>query len=63
MINCLKNLEKEVKELMDLASFINSNQTKDERQLLDLKDAVDFISNKFDEFACVRLEKEKILKA
>ena len=48
LINCLKNLEKEAKELKDLASSNNANQTKGERQLLDLKEAVDFISNKFD---------------
>ena len=35
---------------------------KEEKQLLDLKDAVDFISNKFDDFECNRLEKEKIIK-
>ena len=61
-MNCLKNLEKEVKELKDLASSNNANQIKGERQLLDLKDAVDFISNKFDDFERDRLEKEKIIK-
>ena len=44
-MSCLKNLEKEVKELKDLASSNNANQIKGERQLLDLKEAVDFISN------------------
>ena len=62
LMNCLKNLEKEVKELKDLASSKNTNQIKGERQLLDLKDSVDFISNKFDDFECDRLEKEKIIK-
>ena len=61
-MNFLKNLEKEVKELKDLASSNNANQIKGERQLLDLKDAVDFISNKFDDFERGRLEKEKIIK-
>ena len=42
LMNCLKNLEKEVKELKDLASSNNINQIKGERQLLDLKDAVGF---------------------
>ena len=49
----LKNLQKEIKELKDLVSSNNANQTEAERQLLDLKDAVDFISNKFDEFECM----------
>ena len=62
LMNCLKNLEKEVKELKDLASSNNANQIKGERQLLDLKEAVDFISNKFDDFERDRLEKEKVIK-
>ena len=62
LMNCLKNLEKEVKELKDLASSNNANQIKGERQLLDLKDAVDFISNKLDHFESDRLEKKKIIE-
>ena len=62
LMNCLKNLEKEVKELKDLASSSNANQIKGERQLLDLIDAADFISNKLDNFERDRLEKEKITK-
>ena len=61
-MNCLKNSKKEVKELKDLASCNNANELKGQRQLLDLKDAVDFISNKFDDFERDRLEKEKIIK-
>ena len=38
------------------------HQIKGERQLLDLKEAVDFISNKFDDFERDRLEKEKVIK-
>ena len=60
LMNCLKNLEKEVKELKDLASSNNENQIKGERHLLDLKDAVDCISNKFDDFERDRLEREKL---
>ena len=62
LMNYLKNLEKEVKELKDLALSNNANEIKGKRQLLDLKDAVDFISNKFDDFESDRLEKEKIIK-
>ena len=60
LMNCLKNLENEVKELKDLASSNNANQIKGEKQLLNLKDAVDFISNKFDDFEHHRHEKEEI---
>ena len=58
----MKNLETEVKELKDLASSNNAYQIKGERQLLDLKDAMDSISNKFDDFERDRLKKEKIIK-
>ena len=61
-MNCLKNLGKEVKVLKDLASSNNVNQIKGERELLDLKYAVDFISNKFDDCEHDRLEKEKNYK-
>ena len=59
-MSCLKNLE--VKELKDLALSNNANQIKGKKQLLDLKDSVDFISNKSDDFERKRLEKEKIIK-
>ena len=55
LMNCLKNLKKVVKELL-------VNQIKGKRQLLNFKDAVDLISNKFDDFERDRLEKEKIIK-
>ena len=60
LMSCLKNLEKEVEELKYLASSNNANQIKGKRQLLDLKDAVDFVSKKFDDFERERLEKEKL---
>ena len=62
LMNCLKNLEKEVERLKDLSSPNNANQIKGERQLLDLKDVVDFISNKFDDFERDRLEKKKVIR-
>ena len=54
-MNCLKNLEKEVKKLKDLASSNNANQINGEKQLLDLEDVMDFISNTFDDFERDRL--------
>ena len=61
-MNCLRNLKKEVKELKYLSSFNNSKQIKVKKQLLDLKNAVDFIFNKFDDFQRDRLKKEKTIK-
>ena len=47
LMNCLKNLEKYVKELKDLVSSTKANQIKGERQLVDLKDGVDYISKNY----------------
>ena len=47
---------------MDLASSNNANRIKGEKQLLDLKDAVNFHSNRFHDFERDRLEKETIIK-
>ena len=62
LMNCVKNLEREVKKLKDLPPSNSANQIKRERQLLQLKVTVDFISNKFDDFERDRLDKEKKLK-
>ena len=62
LMNCVKNLEREVKKLKDLPPSNSANQIKGERQLLELKVTVDFISNKFDDFEGDRLDKEKKLK-
>ena len=62
LMNCVKNLEREVKKLKDLPPSNSANQIKRERQLLELKVTVDFISNKFDDFERDRLDKEKKLK-
>ena len=45
-----------------MASSNNANRIKGEKQLLDLKDAVNFHSNRFDDFERDRLEKETIIK-
>ena len=62
LMSCLKNLEKEIKELKDLASFKNAEQFKAERQLLDLKDSVDFIFNKFDDLNVTGWKRKKLYK-
>ena len=42
-----------------MASSNNANRIKGEKQLLDLKDAVNFHSNKFDDFERDRLETDR----
>ena len=62
LMSCLKNLENEIKELKDLASSNNAEQFKAERQLLDLKDAVDFIYNKFDDLNMTGWKRKRLYK-
>ena len=50
LLNYLRNLEKEVKDIHKLA-LSNNNQIKGEEQLADLSESIKFISDKFDEFA------------
>ena len=50
LLSCLRNLEKEVKDIHKLALSNNNNQIKGEKQLADLSESIKFISDKFDEF-------------
>ena len=50
LLSCLRNLEKEVKDIHKLALSNNNNQIKGEKQLPDLSKSIKFMSDKFDEF-------------
>ena len=49
LFNCLKNVEKQIKEIFVLIISIQEQQIKDKRQLNDVRDSVQFISDKFKE--------------
>ena len=57
ILNCLKNLEKEVKTIQSSVDQNRQTQIKGERSLADL---VKFITDKFDEYKKEREEKNKI---
>ena len=61
MLSCLRNLEKEVKDIQKLALSNNSNQ-KDKKQLADLGESIKFMSDKFDEFEKGRQEQKKVIE-
>lgn len=62
-LQAIKSLELQIKNLFELAHKTNETQIKGECQLVELKNSVDFISSKFDEFEKDRLEKvQKINK-
>ena len=62
LLNCLKNLEKEVKTIRSLVDQNRQTQIKGEQSLVDLSKSVKFITDKFDEYEKEREEKNKIMK-
>ena len=50
ILNCLKNLEKEVKTIRSLVDQNRQTQIKGEQSLADLSKSVKFITNKFGEY-------------
>ena len=62
MLNCSKNLDKQVKELYILAQSNNEKHIKGEKQLLDLTESINFMIKKFDDYEKDRVEKEKLIK-
>ena len=62
LLNCLKNLNKQVKELFILAQSNNEKHIKGEKQLLDLTESINFMTRKIDDYEKDRAEKEKLIK-
>ena len=62
LLSCLRNLEKEVKDMQKLALSNNNNQIKGEKQLGDLSESIKFMSGKFDEFEKERQEQKKVIQ-
>ena len=62
LLNCFKNLDKQVKELYILAQSNNEKHIKSEKQLLDLTESINFMTKKFDDYEKDRAEKEKLIK-
>ena len=62
LLSCLRNLEKEVKDIHKLALSNNDNQIKGEKQLADLSESIKFMSDKFDEFEKERQEQKKVIE-
>ena len=61
LCNCMKNLEQKMNELFQITSNVKDSQIKGELQLKDLKEAVNFISTKFDKHEKER-KREQIIK-
>ena len=50
LFNCLRKVQKQIKEIFVLVKSNQEQQIKGERQLNDLYDSVQFISDKFKEY-------------
>ena len=61
LINCLRNAGKQMKEIFLLAKSTQEQQIKAKRQLNDLHDSVQFISDKFKGHEEDRAKKNKII--
>ena len=57
----MQNVEKSVKEIHEMQEKTQSSQIKDESQLKELSEAVDFISKKIDQYEAEWKAKEKII--
>ena len=62
LLNCFKNLDKQVKELYILAVSSNKKHIKDEKQLLNLIESINSMRKKIDDYEKDRSEKEKLIK-
>ena len=59
LFSCIKNVEKLITQIFDNTKGMKERQNKAEKQLAELTEAIDFISNKFDEYEEDRDEKEE----
>ena len=63
LFDYLKNLESKVNEIFENTNTLKENQIKGEKQLIDLAETVNFVSEKFHEFETDRKLKEEIIKS
>ena len=63
LFDCLKNLESKVYKIFAHTNTLKENQIKGEKQLADLAETVNFLSEKFHESEADRKLKEKIIKS
>ena len=60
LFNCLKNLQEKVTEIYNLGHDTRNIQIKGDKQLEELKQSVEVMSDKFDECEIDRKEKAKL---
>ena len=60
LYSCMKKLEEEMKKLLQICEKTKDSQIKGKSQLNSLSEAMDFMTNKFEEYEQEQLEKDKI---
>ena len=63
LCDCLKNLESKVNEIFASTNSLKENQVKGEKQITDLAETVNFLSEKFHEFEADRKLKEELIQS
>ena len=62
LFNCLRNVERQIKDIYTLAHSTQDHQIKGEKQLIDLTESINFLSDKFKEYEKDRAKKDKIIE-
>ena len=62
LFNCLRNVERQTKDIYTLLHSTQNHQIKDEKQLIDLTESIDFLPGKFKEHEEDRAKKNKIIQ-
>ena len=58
--NCVRNVERQTKDIYTLAHSTQDHQIKRDKQLVDLTESINFLSGKFKEYEEGRAKKDKI---
>ena len=62
LFNCLRKVERQTMVIYTLAHSTRDHQIKDEKQLIDLTESINFLSDKFKEYEEDRAKKDKIIE-
>ena len=62
LLNCLQNLDKQVKELYILVQSSNKKHIKSKEHLSDLNESINFMTKTFFDYEKDRANKEKLIK-
>ena len=62
LFSCIKNVEKQITQIFENTKEMKEGQIKREKQLAELTEAIDFISNKLDQYEKDRKEKYEKIK-